>query len=105
VAAELARLGGILGGLGLAALLVAPGRLLRLAALGGWAVGGLLLALDLAPDGHTTLLAAAAVGALALAAVAGAILVRWPWLVAFATLACVPARIPETIGDEEANLL
>ena len=30
---------------------------------------------------------------------------RWPWAFAFATLACVPIRIPVELGDEEANLL
>ena len=42
-----------------------------------------------------------------LAASAGGayVLLRWPWALAFATLACVPIRIPLSIGDEEANLL
>ena len=30
---------------------------------------------------------------------------RFPWALAFATLACIPIRIPIDIGDEEANLL
>jgi putative inorganic carbon (hco3(-)) transporter len=105
VAAELARLGGVIGGLGLAALLVAPGRVPRLAGLTAWVVGAVLLALDLAPRGHETKLAAAAGGGLALAAVGAAVLLRWPWLLLFAGLACVPARIPVTIGAEKANLL
>jgi O-antigen ligase len=38
--------------------------------------------------------------------VAGAwLLLRWPWTLAFATLACVPIRLPVDVGDEEANLL
>jgi putative inorganic carbon (HCO3(-)) transporter len=105
VGAELARLGGALGGTGLAFFLVAPARWSRLAALGAWAAGALLLALELAPDGHLGLLTAAAVGGGVLAGAAGAVLLRWPWLVAFAALACVPARIPVTIGNEKANLL
>jgi O-antigen ligase len=32
-------------------------------------------------------------------------LLRVPWALAFATLACIPIRIPLDIGDEEANLL
>ena len=30
-------------------------------------------------------------------------LLRWPYLLAFATLACLPARIPVTLGDEDAT--
>lgn len=64
-----------------------------------------MLGLYLAPDGRTQLLAALAVGGL-VAAVAGAwLLLRVPWALAFATLACVPIRIPLDIGEEEANLL
>jgi putative inorganic carbon (hco3(-)) transporter len=100
-----AELGGVLGGAGLAVLLLAPGRWPRLAGLGAWAAGALLLALELAPNGHDEALAAAAGGGAVLAAGVGAVLLRWPWLVAFAALACVPARIPVTIADEEANLL
>ena len=41
-----------------------------------------------------------------LVAAAGAwALLRWPYLLAFATLACLPARIPVKLGDEDANLL
>jgi hypothetical protein len=105
VAFELARLGGVLGGAGLAALLVAPGRWVRLGGLAAWAVGGLLLALELAPRGHAVALAGAAVAGALLTGAAAAVLLRWPWLVAFAALACVPVRVPVTIGDEEANLL
>ena len=40
-----------------------------------------------------------------LAAAGGALLLRWPWVLAFATLACVPIRIPVDVGTEDANLL
>ena len=50
-------------------------------------------------------LAAAGVGGLVVAAVGAWLLVRYPWLLAFATLACVPVRIPVTLGSEDANLL
>ncbi|NUT54533.1 MAG: hypothetical protein HOQ03_00935, partial [Thermoleophilia bacterium] len=33
------------------------------------------------------------------------LLLRFPWALAFATLACIPIRIPLELGDEEANLL
>ncbi len=103
--AELARAGGVLGAVGLAVLIVAPARLQRLAGLGAWALGALLLAVYLAPDGHRPLLAAAAVLGLALAAGLAAIFRRWPWLLPLVTLACVPARIHVTVGSTEANLL
>ena len=57
---ELARLAGPLGCLGLALLLVASRRDLRLAGLVAWAAGAAGLALYLAPEGHTKLLTAAA---------------------------------------------
>ncbi len=38
-------------------------------------------------------------------AAGGWALLRYPYLLAFATLACVPARIPVRLGDEDANLL
>ena len=102
---ELARAAGPLGCAGLAVLLLATRRELRLAGLAAWGLGAIGLAAYLAPDGRVGLLAAAA-GAGALLAMGGAaLLLRWPWLLAFATLACVPIRIPVQIGDEEANLL
>jgi putative inorganic carbon (HCO3(-)) transporter len=35
----------------------------------------------------------------------GALLVRWPWLVAVLALACVPVRIPVELGGETGSLL
>ena len=77
----------------------------RLAALAGWAAGGLLLALYLAPSGHAQLLALGGALVLGLAAGLAVLFLRWPWLVVLAALACMPARIPVTVGDEEASLL
>jgi hypothetical protein len=102
---EVARAAGAIGGLGLALLLVATRRDLRVLGLGGWAVGCALLAVYLAPHGHHRLLAAAAVVGL-ICAVGGAwVVVRIPWLLAIATLACVPARFPVHVGSTQANLL
>ena len=86
-------------------LLAAPARLGRALGLAAWAAGGIALAAYLAPHGHRPLLAAAAVIGLLLAAVGAAILLRWPWLLPLAVLACAPARIPVTVGDTKANLL
>jgi O-antigen ligase len=105
VTSELARAGGVIGAAGLAVLLVAPSRVQRLAALGAWAIGALLLALYLAPDGHRPLLAGAAVVGLVLAAAGAYVFRRWPYVLPFAALACVAARIHVTVGSTEANLL
>jgi O-antigen ligase len=100
-----AQLAGVAGCAGLALLVAAPRRELRLIGLAAWAGGLVGLGLYLAPDGSTAKLAAAAAGGLALAAAGAALLLRFPYLLAFATLACLPARIPVEVGDEEANLL
>jgi putative inorganic carbon (hco3(-)) transporter len=91
--------------LGLALLYVGGRRELRLLGLAAWAIGAAGIGLNLLPEGREAELAAAA-GAGALLAAAGAwALLRWPWALAFATLACIPIRIPVDVGDEDANLL
>ena len=106
MSAELARLGGPLGAVGLAVLLTATRRELRLAGLAAWALGGLALVPYLLPGGQRALLVAAAAVGLGAAAAAGAAVVRrWPWALALGALACMPARIPVDVGDVEANLL
>src|SRR5262249_4955692 len=102
---ELARAAGPAAALGLGVLLVAPRRDLRLGGLVLWAAGLLALAAYLAPSTSHVKLAAAAVGGVVVAALGAWLLVRRPWLLAFATLACVPARIPVKLGSEDANLL
>jgi putative inorganic carbon (HCO3(-)) transporter len=105
MSAGAAQAAGALGALGLALLIVAPRRELRIAGLVAWALGFAGLATYLAPSGHHRLLAAAVVFGV-LAAGAGAwIFLRVPWLLAVATLACVPARFPVHVGSTEANLL
>src|SRR6185437_14305736 len=105
LSAEAARLGGVVGALGLSVLLVAPGRWWRAAGLAGWAVGCALLAGSLAPSGHHRVYAAAVVlGAVAAVAI-GWLFVRYPWLLPVAVLACVPARIPVTVTGTQYKLL
>jgi len=100
-----AQAAGAVGALGLALLLVATRRDLRIAGLVGWALGCAGLAIYLAPHGHHRVLAAAAVFGV-VAAVGGAwVVLRVPWLLAVLTLACVPARIPVHVGSTQANLL
>ena len=105
MSADLARVAGPVGAAGLVVLMLAPARYQRLGGLAAWAIGAGVLAAYLAPSGHVALLGAAAVAGLLLAAAGAYVLRRWPWLLALATLACVPARIPVTIGSTEANLL
>ncbi len=99
------QIGAVVGCSGLAVLLVASGRALRLAGLAAWGAGLGVIALALAPDVRTTFLAAAAAAGLVLVVVGGWAITRWPYLLAFATLACVPVRIPVDVADDEANLL
>ncbi len=100
-----AQAAGLVGSLGLAALLVGPSRAWRLAGLGASAAGSVVLAGYLAPHGHRPLLGAAAVVGVLLA-VGGAYLIgRWPFVLPFAALACVAARIHVHVGSTEANLL
>jgi O-antigen ligase len=105
VIAELARAGGPVAAAGLATVFVASRRELRLAGLAAWALGCVALAYYLAPHGHRPLLAAAALAGVVLAAAGAYLLLRWPWLLALAALACVPARIQVTVGSTQASLL
>ena len=97
--------GGVLGALGLAVLVVAHGRAVRLAALGAVVVGGALLFVTLRPEGNDALLAVTAVVGVAAAVGLAALFLRWPWLLPMAALACAPARVPVKVGGEEASLL
>ncbi|HEY3070436.1 MAG TPA: O-antigen ligase family protein [Gaiellaceae bacterium] len=104
-AETLAQAGAVVAALGLAALVLGRGRPLRLAGIGTWGLGlGLFLPL-LAPSASLLLLVA--LGALGLAAAAGLALlfVRYPWALAFLTLAAAPARFPVHVGGTSANLL
>src|SRR5262249_45070866 len=102
---DVARVAGPLSALGIAVLLLAPTRLQRLGGLVLWGAGMLGLVASLAPSASTAKLVAAGVGGLVLAGVGAWLLLRYPWLLAFATLACAPARIPVKLGSEDANLL
>ena len=100
-----AQVAGVVGSLGLALLLVGPSRTWRLAGLGAWAVGSVVLAGYLAPHGHRPLLGAAAVAGVLLAVGGAYAIRRWPFVLPFATLACIAARIHVHVGSTEANLL
>ena len=100
-----AQAAGALGALGLAFLIVAPRKDARIAGFVAWALGCAGLAIYLAPHGHHRVLAAAVVFGVIAAGVGAWIFLRLPWLLAVATLACVPARIPVHVGATQANLL
>jgi O-antigen ligase len=97
--------GGVLGALGLAALVLLRERVTRLAALLATLVGGAILVVTLRPEGNDALIAVAAILGGAAAIGLAALFLRWPWLLPMAALACSPARVPVKVGGEEANLL
>jgi hypothetical protein len=105
VSAGVAQAAGAVGAAGLALLIAGDRRQLRLAGLAAWAIGCAGLTVYLAPHGHHRLLAAAAVFGVVAAGAGAWIVLRVPWLLALATLACVPARIPVHVGSTQANLL
>ena len=100
-----AQVASVVGCAGLVAVYLAPSRAARLAGLVAWATGLGVLGVTLLPDLSRAKLAVAAVGGLVLAAVVALVLRRWPYFLAFATLACIPLRLPVDIGDDKVNLL
>ncbi|CAB4706825.1 MAG: hypothetical protein F2663_08510 [Actinobacteria bacterium] len=105
MSAGLAQVGGAIGAIGVALMILRAGRTERVAGLVAWALGSGMLAIYLAPAGHHRAYAAAAVfGAVAAALLAWAY-VRHPWLLAVSVLLCAPARIPVSVGHTTANLL
>jgi O-antigen ligase len=105
VSADLAHAGGPIAAAGLALVVVAPRRDLRLAGLAAWVLGCAFLAAYLAPSGHAEVYVAAAVAGVLGATVVAVLFHRWPWLIAVSALACAPARIPVHVGSTDANLL
>lgn len=101
----LARAGGPLAAAGIAVLVLAPGRVPRLAGLAAWALGLVLFVPYVAPDVGPLVLAGVGIAAAALVVGLAAGFVLWPWGVAFLALGALPARVPVTIGDTSANLL
>lgn len=107
--------GALIGAAGLAPLLLAGRRELRLAGFALWAGGSALLAVELLSSpaasiwhrlsAHPALAAIAILVALAALAVAIAAALRWPWAFAVVAVLLAPARIPLHVGGQTANLL
>jgi putative inorganic carbon (HCO3(-)) transporter len=95
----------VVGAAGLVALYLAPDRRVRVAGLVAWAAGLAVLGYTLLPDLSRPKLAAAALGGIVAAGVVALVLRRWPYFLAFATLACIPLRLPVDIGADTVNLL
>ncbi|HEV8686492.1 MAG TPA: O-antigen ligase family protein [Gaiellaceae bacterium] len=96
---------GVVGAFGLAALVLAAQRGVRIAALAVATAEGAVLAVLLRPEGNDLLLAVGAVAGAAVAVGLAVLFLRWPWLLPMAALACAPARVPVHVGGEEASLL
>ena len=100
-----AQVAAVVGSVGLGGLYLGTTRVARSAGLVAWAAGLGVLGLYLLPDLSRSRLAAAAVGGLVVSVVVAVLLRRWPYFLAFATLACIPLRLPVDIGSDEVNLL
>jgi O-Antigen ligase len=100
-----AQIAGIVGCAGLGALLVSSSRSWRMVGLIGWAAGLGVLGVYLLPDLSRTRLVGAAAAGLVVAVALAVLLRRKPYALAFATLACIPLRLPVDIGSDEVNLL
>src|SRR5215469_12166484 len=97
-------LGGPVGCLGVAMLLAATSPRARVAGLVLVGLGASLLGAEVAPDAHRTAVALG-VFAVVLASVPVAFLLRRrPWILAFAVLPAVPARIPIDLGGAHSQL-
>ena len=104
-ASALAQAGGVVGSAGLAVLVVAKERTLKLAGLALLALGMALFLPLILPSGRAALLAVG--GVLGAAIVVGLAVVfrRYPWALAFLVMAAAAIRIPVSIGSTSANLL
>jgi O-antigen ligase len=101
----LARLGGPIATGGLALLILASPRQVRVAGLVVMAAGMGLFIPILAPSGEGARLVGAAVVAVILAIGLGVLFDRRPWALGILALLAAPTRIPVPVGSEKVNLL
>ena len=97
-------IGGPAGCLGVAMLLAGLTPRVRIAGLVLVGVGSAVLGAEIAPGAHEGAVALA-VAAVVLAAIPVAFLLRrWPWILAFAVLPALPARVPLAVGGTHSQL-
>jgi hypothetical protein len=85
-------------------LLVGRTPRVRLAGLVLVAAGCSLLGAEVAPNAHRTALALAVAAVAVLGLPVALLLRRWPWLLAFAVLPAIPARVPLHLGGTDSQL-
>src|SRR5262249_2767755 len=96
--------GGPLGCLGVAMLLAATRPPARLAGLLLVGVGASLLGAEVAPSAHRGAVAFGVAGVVLLSVPVAVLLRRWPWMLVFAVLPAVPARLPLDLGGTHSQL-
>jgi hypothetical protein len=97
-------LGGPVGCLGVAMLLAAASPRARVTGLVLVGLGASLLGAEVAPDAHRTAVALGVAAVVGVSAPVALLLRRWPWILAFAVLPAVPARVPLDLGGTHAQL-
>src|SRR5580765_2651653 len=96
--------GGLLGCLGVAMLLAATTARARLAGLVLVGVGASLLGAEVGPAAHRVAMALGVAAVVLLSVPVALLLCRWPWVLAFAVLPAVPARVPLDLGGTHSQL-
>jgi putative inorganic carbon (HCO3(-)) transporter len=96
--------GGPLGCLGVALLVLAHSPRLRILGLALVGAGAALLGAEVAPATHRTAVALGVGGSALLAVPVGMLLKRWPWILAFAILPSLPARLPLSMAGTQSQL-
>jgi putative inorganic carbon (HCO3(-)) transporter len=99
----LAQIGSPLAALGVIGLLLGRSRAVRFGGLALLSCGGWIAAVAFAPHTGLTALAIVALVVLVIVAVLMLALRRWPLLLPFLVLACVPARLPFKVSDSIYN--
>jgi hypothetical protein len=101
---SLGLVGGPLGCLGVAVLLVGRTPRIRIAGLLLVAAGSALLGAEIAPDAHRIAVALAPFGSVAAGVPVAFVLRRWTWLLPILVLPSIPARIPLHLAGTRSQL-
>jgi hypothetical protein len=97
-------IGGPLGCLGVAMLLAATSPRARLAGLVLVGAGASLLGAEVAPSAQKTAVALGVAGVFVASVPVALLLRRWPWILAFAVLPALPARLPLDLSGAHSQL-